>query len=96
MLIMAKSESNILNLEHIENIFIGSDRKSIKANMASRSGCELAKYETAEQTQFALGMLFSAMQSGDAVFQFPKEIDINFARQQNSNVTSRKKSHGGS
>lgn len=96
MIIMSKSESNILNLAHIENIFIGSDRKSIKANMASRSGCELAKYETEEQTRFALGMLLSSMQSGDSTFQFPKEIDINFARQQNSNVTSRKKSHGGS
>lgn len=93
---MGKAESNILNLAHIENIFIGSDRKSIKANMASRSGCELAKYETEEQTRFAMGMLFSAMQAGDRAFQFPKEIDINFARQQKSHVTSRKVSHGGS
>lgn len=96
MIIMAKTGGNIVNLDHVENIFLSADGKSIKANMASRSGCELAKYSTIEQSKYALGMLFSAAQGDERVFSFPEEIDINIARQHRSKVSSRKVSHGGS
>ena len=45
---MSLNGSNLINMEQVENIFLGADRKSVKANMVSRSGCELAKYSDYE------------------------------------------------
>lgn len=96
MFILSKSQSNLVNMNEVENIFIGADKKSIKANMVSRSGCELAKYQTSEQCKFALGMLYSSIQANENVFSFPKEIDINFAKQHGGDYKTKKNSHGGS
>jgi len=95
MVVLAKSQSNIINCDHVENIFIGSDGKSIKANMESRSGCELAKYDTREQTEFALGMLFAAMAAGEISFEFPKVLSEERIRGSGEYKT-KKNRHGGS
>ena len=95
MYILAKSRSNIINSAHVENIFIGSDGKSIKVNMVSRSGCETAKYETRGQAEFALGMLFSAMAGNERVFEFPEEVTETQLRGSGSFKT-KKNRHGGS
>lgn len=96
MIIMSLNGTNIINMDCVENIFLGADRKSIKANMTSRSGCELAKYSNYEQCKYALEALFIAVKGEDRVFQFPREEDMNHARQYSSHITSRTKSHGGS
>ena len=96
MIIMSLNGTNIINMDCVENIFLGADRKSIKANMTSRSGCELAKYSSYDQCKYALESLYMAVKGEDKVFQFPREEDMNHARQYSSHVTSRKKSHGGS
>ena len=96
MIIMSLNGTNIINMDCVENIFLLVYRKSIKANMTSRSGCELAKYSNYEQCKYALEALFIALKGEDRVFQFPREEDMNHARQYSSHITSRTKSHGGS
>jgi len=94
-MIMSKSASNIVNTDHIENIHVGADGKSIKANMASRSGCELAKYETRRECNFALGMLFASMKADDSTFQFPETIPDTQIRG-SGDFKSKRNRHGGS
>lgn len=96
MIIMSLNGTNLINMEQIENIFLGADRKSIKANMVSRSGCELAKYSDYECCKYALEALYVAIKSEDKAFQFPKEGDMKHAKQYRSHYTSTKRSHGGS
>lgn len=96
MIIMSLNGSNLINMEQVENIFLGADRKSVKANMVSRSGCELAKYSDYECCKYALEALFLAIKNEDKAFQFPKEEDMKHARQYHFHCTSRKVSHGGS
>lgn len=100
MVIMSNSQFNVLNLDQIENIFIGADRKSIKANMVSRSGCELAKYENIEQCKYALEMLFVSIKSEDKAFQFPSVQEIEerrtAARSASIHVKTKQNRHGGS
>ena len=100
MVIMNNSESSLVDYEQIEVIFIGSDRKSIKANMISRSGCELAKYENYEQCKYALGMLFEAIRGEERSFQFPniREIDERrtAARSASIHVKTKQNRRGGS
>lgn len=100
MVIMSNSQSNILNLEQIENIFIGADRKSIKANMVSRSGCEVAKYENLEQCKYALEMLFVSIKSEDKTFQFPSVQEVEekrtAARSVSIHIKTKQNRRGGS
>ena len=100
MVIMSNSQLNILNLEQIENIFIGADRKSIKANMVSRAGCEVAKYENFEQCKYALEMLFVRIKSEDKTFQFPSIQEIEerrtAARSASIHVKTKQNRRGGS
>ena len=96
MIVMSLNGTNLINMEQVENIFLGADRKSIKANMVSRSGCELAKYSNYEYCEYALEALYLAAKSEDKAFQFPKEEDMKHAKQYSSHCTSRKRSHGGS
>lgn len=96
MIIMSLSGMSVVNMDFVENIFLGADRLSIKANMASRSGCELAKYSTTENCKNALEAFYMAVKGDERVFQFPKEEDMIHARQYRSHLTSRKISHGGS
>ena len=100
MIIMSNSQLNILNLEQIENIFIGADRKSIKANMVSRAGCEVAKYENLEQCMYALGMLFTSIKNEDKTFQFPSVYEIEekrtAARSASIHVKTKQNRRGGS
>lgn len=96
MIIMSLSGMNVVNMDFVENIFLGADKLSVKANMASRAGCELARYSTMENCKYALEAFYMAVKGEDRVFQFPKEEDMIHARQYKSHFTSRKLSHGGS
>lgn len=96
MILMGKNSGTIVNLSQVENIFIGGDRCSIKANMASRSGCELAKYDNAEQCRYAMEMLYEAIKGDERAFQFPKESEMEHARQQRSQFRTKANRHGGS
>lgn len=100
MIIMSNSGMNILNLSEVENIFIGADRKSIKANMVSRSGSEVAKYDNLEQCKYALEMLFVSIKSEDKAFQFPSVQEIEerrtAARSASIHVKTKQNRRGGS
>lgn len=96
MIILSKSKKCVVNLDNVEKIYVGGDNASIKTDMKSGRGTELAKYNSVDGCKTAMDMLVYALRNGDNVFEFPNESEMTFGTQHTSKVTSMKKSHGGS
>ena len=100
MIIMNYMCTQIINLDLVENIFMGGDRKTIKVCFTNNNGCELARYSTEAQVKYALEMLYESIKGEDRCFRFPNEREINermsAARFAHSHVKTKENRHGGS
>lgn len=75
MFIVNKDKTNFVNLNEIENIFIGNN--SIKANMKSGKGMQLGAYNTLDDTQIAMDILLEKISNGSKIFiQMPDDKEI--------------------
>lgn len=82
--------------------FSAADRAvfAVMSYSAGQVPTKIAFYQTREQCEYALGLLYQAIIAGDAYFEFPHVDDLQermtVAHQHRSKVTSRKVGHGGS
>lgn len=75
MFIVNKDKTNFVNLNEIENIFIGNN--SIKANMKSGKGMQLGAYNTLDDTQIAMDILLEKISNNSKIFiQMPNDKEI--------------------
>lgn len=75
MFIVNKDKTNFVNLNEIENVFIGNN--SIKANMKSGKGMQLGAYNTNEDTQIAMDILLERISINSKIFiQMPNDKEI--------------------
>ena len=100
MIIINKDKTSFVNYEQIENVFIGDT--SIKANLKSGKGMQLAKYNTNIETQMAFEILIDKI--GNNVYKIQMPLDEEVAQKINSmpvyktrHISGKKtKGHGGS
>ena len=100
MFIVNKQRDDTYNLQHIVNIYIGSDGCTIKASAgtATRGGV-LGRYNSYSETQKAFSMLTEGIGKGEMVFQMPddEEVKKTFKNEKYHHVTGKKtKGHGAS
>lgn len=95
MIIISKDKKCLINSEHLTKIYICSGN-GIRADLVGGNGELIAKYNAPRYCERALDMLAYALRNDDGVFEFPQENEMQFATQHTSQVTSMKKSHGGS
>ena len=76
MLLMSKNKDSIVNLEYVENIYIGANGTSIKMISNSGSGSQLGAYTTSEETKMALNILSNRIKSNESLIEMPTEKDI--------------------
>lgn len=74
MYLINKNKDSIVNLDKITNIFIGADNLTLKANFLDKTGCQLAKYNSREETFIALEMLFENFNKN--IYKVPSENEI--------------------
>lgn len=75
MFIVNKDKTNFVNLNEIENIFIGNN--SIKANMKSGKGMQLGAYNTLDDTEIAMDILLEKISNNSKIFiQMPDDKEI--------------------
>lgn len=74
MIIINKDETSFVNYEQIENVFIGDT--SIKANLKSGKGMQLAKYNTDEETKQAFRILVDKLRQNSAVINMPTDEEV--------------------
>lgn len=75
MFIVNKDETNFVNLNEIENIFIGNN--SIKANMKSGKGMQLGAYNTIDDTKIAMNILLDKISTNSKIFiKMPNDKEI--------------------
>ena len=77
MFIVNKECNDTYNIEHITNIYIGSDGCTIKASAgtATRGGI-LGKYDSCKETQTAFSMLIDGLEKNRPVFRMPKDEEV--------------------
>ena len=98
MLISDYRNKVLFNYEHIAACEAGD--RTVFIHLVSGKEMRLGNYESGEQTRYALALLENAVLNEEKYFEFPHPKDIEermqAARQHESRVTSRKRSHGGS
>lgn len=76
MILMSKNKDSIINLEYVENIYIGANGSSIKIVLNSGNGSQLGAYTTSEEAQIALKILSDRIRSNQSFIEMPTEKDI--------------------
>lgn len=99
MYLINKNKDSIINLDKIVNIFIGADSLTLKANFLDKSGCQLAKYNSKEETIIALELLFENFNKN--IYKVPNENEIKTRilsnEKRSRHIKGKKtKGHGGS
>lgn len=88
----------LIDFEYVEALEAGE--RYIFAYLASGKELRVGRYESFEQSKFALGLIENAILSEEKYFEVPHAKDVeermNIARQHRNKVTSRKAHHGGS
>ena len=88
----------LINSEYVEAYEAGDH--TVFMYLASGKEVRAGKYESADQSRYAIGLLENAILDEEKIFEFPHARDIeerlNIARQHKSKVANRKVSHGGS
>lgn len=100
MLIVNKELNDVYNLDHITNIYISADGRSVKvcAGNTSRGGI-LGKYNSYEATQKALKILLNGIEkNSQQVLYMPNDSQVDIKTQERyHHITGKKiKGHGGS
>ena len=100
MTILTQNKKSCVSAVYLENVYIGGDGLSIKANFASGRGMELARYRDKNLAIYALDAYFVAVISEEASFEFPGDRELieamSVQKSHSSHVSSMKVSHGGS
>ena len=102
MLLMSKNKDSIVNLEYVENVYIGANGTSIKMISNSGNGSQLGAYTTSEETKMALNILSNRIKSNESLIEMPTEKDIqayvvSLGIEKPRHITGKKtKGHGGS
>lgn len=73
MTIINQNKSAVINYDHVSEIYIGADNKSIKVDFANGKGCQVASYPTTEKASGVLFHFLQEVRSGAAVYEFPAE-----------------------
>lgn len=95
MLIVSQKTNCIYNMGNITKIYKSSANK-IMASVTQGEGGELAEYKSPEHCFFAIGMLASAAEGGEGVFQFPTQEEMMRNVQHGSQFKTKANRHGGS
>ena len=102
MLIVNKDGTDVYNIDHVVNIYIGSDGTSIKvsAGTATRGGI-LGKYRSYEETKEALKILLTNISSGEKkIVNMPQDETVSEKtkiKETYHHISGKKiKGHGGS
>lgn len=74
MYVINKNKTQIINLEHTTQIYMGS-MASIKADFTRGSTCTIEKYKTVEATKEAMKRLSEAIGKTE-MFVFPQEWEL--------------------
>ena len=102
MLLMSKNKDSIVNLEYVENVYIGANGTSIKMISNSGNGSQLGAYTTSAETKMALNILSNRIKSNESLIEMPTEKDIqayvvSLGIEKPRHITGKKtKGHGGS
>ncbi len=77
MILVSKDHNDAYNIDHITNIYIGSDGQSIKAatDSGTRGGI-LGKYNTYDETRKAFEMIMDKLSANALVVYMPKDSEI--------------------
>lgn len=98
MLISDYRNKVLINYERIEGCEAGE--RTVFIHLTSGKELQAGRYESGEQTSYALSLLENAILNEESYFEFPHPKDIEerlrVARQHGNRVTNRKASHGGS
>ena len=94
MIIMNQAKTAIYNFDDISKVYVSST--GIQAETRTRNGGQLGKYRNQETCSFVLQMMASAVQDGEALFEFPSEQEMEHAKQHRSHVKVKENRHGGS
>lgn len=100
MYLVNKSKTQIINLEQITALYVGSDECSVKADFVTGKGCQVARYDSHKAVVAALEMLGKSIGNAE-VFFFPDDGKvrgyIEQGEQKQHHITGKKtKGHGGS
>lgn len=77
MIVVNKERNDLYNMDHVTNIYIGSDGCTIKgsAGTATRGGI-LGKYNSFQETQTAFLMLIDGIEKDRSVFKMPSDEEV--------------------
>lgn len=101
MIIVSKDKEIIVNLNHIKNIYKGADGCTLKVSFGNTDGCQLSRYNSAEEANTAIEMLIDAIGKKE-VFIMPgtnevkAKIKLKSDRQNGHHIDGKKtKGYGG-
>ena len=98
MFIVNKDRTQVINMNQVTVLFIGSDECSVKVNFAAGQGCQVARYNSHNAAAAAIELLGKSMANCDEVFFFPDDERVRtHAAEKWHHATGKKtKGHGGS
>lgn len=73
MTIINQNKSAIINYDHVSEMYIGADNKSIKVDFTNGKGCQIAAYPTTEKASGVLFNFLSEVRAGASTYEFPNE-----------------------
>ncbi len=57
MYVISKDKNSIVNMDHVTSIYIGADGCTVKADFANGKGCQLGRYNSAQECRIAVEMV---------------------------------------
>ena len=73
VVLLNQNKSAVYNYNHITNMYIGADNKSIKADFANGTGCQIATYSSTGEASAILCNFLTEVRTGATVYEFPKK-----------------------
>lgn len=100
MYIISKDGNSIVNMDHVTSIYIGADGCTVKADFANGKGCQLGRYNSAQECQIAVEMVaenLEKMKNSCLPSDSVVSAKLRLVRQEQHHISGKKtKSHGGS
>lgn len=75
MLILSKTNGNVINTDHVTTFYLGANDKSIKADFIGGKGCQIGEYSNRKTAMYALRMVLAAYET-DESFVMPEDEEI--------------------
>lgn len=96
MIIMTQNRKCVINAQYVQKAY-SSSNNVVRLEFDAGRGEEAGRYDNADQTQRAIGMMFNAWADGKDFFEFPTPQDLpEIAKQHRGSASVRRVSHGGS